>query len=354
MVTGTTNGNGRGLVTALLSALFFGTSGTLAAALLSAGWSSGAAVTFRVGGAALVLTPFAVWQLRGRWGLLRRNLPMIAVFGLLAVAGCQWFYFNAVARLSVGVALLLEYLGILLVVAWMWVRHHQRPRRLTMGGAVAALIGLVLVLDVTGAVRIDIVGVLWGLAAATGLATYFVLSARTEDSLPPLVTAWGAMVVGAIGLGALGATGLVPFGTASGSVVLLGAQVPWWVAIGALILLSTVVAYVTGIAAARALGARMSSFLGLTEVLFAVTFAALLLGQVPTGMQLVGGVLILLGVTAVRVDEITGDRRRTDSQVPARAVVEADPGIPSTDRLAAAGAAAAAPDGTPGRRRAPR
>lgn len=328
---GTTVGGGRGLTTALLSALFFGTSGTLAAALLTSGWSAGAAVTLRVGGAALVLTPFALWQLRGRWGLLRRNLPMIAVFGLLAVAGCQWFYFNAVARLSVGVALLLEYLGILVVVAWMWLRHHQRPRRLTVGGAVAALLGLVLVLDVTGSARIDIVGVLWGLAAAVGLAAYFVLSARTEDTLPPLVTAWGAMVTGAVGLGVLGATGLVPFDLRTDAVRLLGTEMPWYVAIAALVLVSTVLAYVTGIAAARALGARMASFVGLTEVLFAVLFAAVLLGQVPGGMQLAGGLLILLGVTAVRIDELGGDRPSAASGDPdPGTVIGADPVVPGS------------------------
>src|SRR3954447_22425944 len=104
-----------GLGLAVLSAATFGTSGTFAAALMTAGWSPGAAVTTRIGVAALMLTVPALMQLRGRWGLLWRNLPAIAAFGLVAVAGCQLFYFSAVKHLSVGVALLLEYSGILLV-----------------------------------------------------------------------------------------------------------------------------------------------------------------------------------------------------------------------------------------------
>ena len=36
--------------------------------------------------------------------------------------------------------------------------------------------------------------------------------------------------------------------------------------------------------------------------MFAVVFAWLLLGQVPTGVQLVGGVFIIAGVTVVRID----------------------------------------------------
>ena len=67
---------------------------------------------------------------------------MIAVYGLFAVAGAQVCYFNAVRYLPVGIALLLEYLGLVLVVIWMWAMHGQRPRRLTLGGSVIAILGL--------------------------------------------------------------------------------------------------------------------------------------------------------------------------------------------------------------------
>ena len=80
----------------------------------------------------------AALALRGRWHVLRRNLGTVALFGLLAVAGAQVGFFNAVRYLPVGVALLLEYLGIVLVVGWMWAVHGQRPRRLTVAGSVAA------------------------------------------------------------------------------------------------------------------------------------------------------------------------------------------------------------------------
>jgi drug/metabolite transporter (DMT)-like permease len=121
-----------GLGLALVSAATFATSGTFAAALLASGWSPGAAVTARILVAALVLTAPALVQLRGRWMLLRRSAVPILAYGALAVAACQLFYFNAVERLDVGVALLLEYLAGILVVGWMWLRHRQRPGRLTI------------------------------------------------------------------------------------------------------------------------------------------------------------------------------------------------------------------------------
>ena len=47
---------------------------------------------------------------------------------------CQVCYFNAIARMDVGIAILIEYMGIVLVVGWLWLRHGQRPRALTIGG----------------------------------------------------------------------------------------------------------------------------------------------------------------------------------------------------------------------------
>src|SRR5450432_3289850 len=133
---------------AIFSAATFSTSGALAKSLIDAGWSPAAAVSARVSIAALVLAVPAAVMMAGRWHLLRRDAAVIATYGLIAVAGCQLFYFNAVQHLSVGVALMLEYLGTILVVGWMWIRHGHRPRRLTLCGAAAALAGLVLILGV--------------------------------------------------------------------------------------------------------------------------------------------------------------------------------------------------------------
>lgn len=299
---------GAGLSLAVLSAATFGTSGAFAASLIDAGWTPGAAVTARIVAAAVLLTGPALLALRGRWGLLRRGRGIMVGYGLVAVAGCQLCYFNAVAHLSVGVALLLEYTGALLVVGWLWLRHGQRPRRLTLIGAATAIIGLVLVLDLAGAHRLDPVGVLWGLGAAAGLAVYFVLSASAEEPLPPLVMAWGAMVVGALALVVSGAVGVLPMRAPRTQVTILDHQVSWLFPVLGLSLVAAVIAYSAGIGAARLLGAKVASFLGLSEVLFAVAFAWLLLDQVPVAVQFLGGALIIVGIAAVRVDELRGPR----------------------------------------------
>src|SRR5215469_1742777 len=308
---------GAGLTLALVSAAAFGTSGTFAAALIGAGWSPGAAVLTRISVAALILTVPAVIQLRGRWALLRRNARGVAAYGLLAIAAPQLCFFNAVARMPVGVALLLEYLGIVLVVGWLWLRHGQRPRRLTVAGGAVAIAGLAMVLNLTGPERISPVGVVWALLAAVGLASFFLLSAGGErEPLPPIVMAWAGMCVAAAGLAAMGWTGLMPMTASTGSVHMLGHRVSWLAPVLGLSLLAAVISYVAGIGAARRLGAKLTSFVSLSEVLFAILFAWLLLGQLPSAIQFLGGAFILGGVAMVRLDELRPSRAPTSPARP--------------------------------------
>jgi drug/metabolite transporter (DMT)-like permease len=304
-----TSVGGRGLTLAIITAATFGTSGVFASSLIRAGWSPGAAVLARVTLAALLLTIPALLQLRGRWELLLRGGGQAGAFGLFAVAGAQLCYFNAIERIPVGIALLLEYLGIVLVVGWLWLRYGQRPRRLTVGGGLTALAGLALVLDLTGPTSINPVGVLWGLLAAFGLAAYFVMSAADGDeALPPVVLTWAAMWVAAVALGALGFLRVLPLAWKTTEVTFAGQRTSWIIPVLGLAIVAAAIPYVTGIGAARRLGAKLASFIGLAEVLFAIVFAWLLLGQLPSDVQFAGGALILAGVTLVRLDELRGPR----------------------------------------------
>lgn len=295
-----------GFALALLSAATFGTSGSFAASLIDAGWTPGSAVTGRVVTAAVLLTPVALVQLRGGSARLRRSVRTLAAYGLLGVAGAQLCFFMAIEHLSVGVALLLEYSGALLVVGYLWVFRGQRPNRLTVAGAAVAVLGLGLVLELVGSAEVDPVGVLWGLGAAVGLATYFLVSAETEDALPPLVVAWGGLVVGGAALAVAGATGVLALAAPRTEVTLLEREVSWLVPVLGLAVVAAAIAYVVGIVGARLLGAKLASFVGLTEVLFAVVFAWVLLGQALGPQQLAGAVLVLAGIALVRVDDLRG------------------------------------------------
>ncbi len=291
-----------GLMFALISAASFGMSGSLARGLLDTGWSPAAAVLLRITVASLVLTVPSVVALRGRWGLLWENLALIVAYGVIAVAGCQLAYFYAVRTMPVAMALLVEYVAPIAVVGYLWVRHGQRPSRMTALGAVVAVLGLVLVLDLLSGASVDVVGMTWALGAMVGAATYFVLGAK-ESTLPPIVLAGGGLWVGAIGLGLACLVGLTPFAGSVDRVQFQGISAPWWVVVVTLGVVTAALAYVSGIAASRALGSRVASFVALLEVLFSLAYARLLLGQQPGWVQLGGGLLILAGVVLVKVGE---------------------------------------------------
>lgn len=285
-----------GIAFALVSALTFGMSGALARPLLEAGWSPGAVVLVRVALAALVVAPFGLLALRGRWHLLRRNAGLITLYGVLAVAGAQFCYFSAVQYMQVGPALLIEYTAPAAVVVWLWLRRGQRPGRVTLAGAGLAALGLVLVLDLLSGADLNVVGVLWALAAMVGAASYFLISADESNGLPPIALAAGGLVTGTAALGGLALVGLLPMRSAAAQVSYADVSVEPWIPLVTLGIVTAAIAYVTGIAAGRRLGSRLASFVALIEVVAGVVWAWVLLDELPRPVQLLGGVLILAGI----------------------------------------------------------
>jgi drug/metabolite transporter (DMT)-like permease len=292
-----------GLAFALASAASFGLSGSLARGLLDAGWSAGAVVLVRLAVGALVVAPLAVRALRGQWGALRANAWFVLVFGAFPVAGAQFAYFSAVQRMDVGPALLIEYTAPAAVVVWLWLRHGERPGPLTIAGAGLAAAGLVLVLDLLSGADLAPVGVMWALIAMVCAASYFVLAAHPREGLPPVALAGVGLTSGAVVLALFGLIGVLPMHATTASPHYAGDAVAWWLPLVALGVVTAGLAYCTGIAASRRLGSRLSSFVALLEVVAGVTFAWLLLDQLPAAAQFVGGALILAGVVVVKLGE---------------------------------------------------
>lgn len=297
-----TRGQASGILIALASALMFALSGPFAKSLMESDWSPGAAVLVRIAGAAVVLLVPTLILMRGRWGTLKQNGRIVGLYGVVAIAGAQVGFFNAVSYMSVGVALLIEYLAPVLLVLLVWARTRRRPGLLTIGGTVVAVIGMVLVLDLTGEQTVHPLGVAWALLAAVSLATYFVLGTKVGDDLPPLVLAGGGLLVGTVVVALCGVVGLLPLAFATTDVGMFGIEMSWLVPLVVLVVVSTVAAYVTGIIATSRLGTRIASFVGLSEVVFAVLASWLLLAELPGPLQLLGGLGILAGVIMVRAD----------------------------------------------------
>ena len=306
-----------GLLFAVGSALAFGSSGPFAKALMEAGWSPTAAVVARLAGGALVMAVFATIVRPGWIREALRHAKIVVLYGAIPIAGAQLFYYNAVAHLSVGVALLLEYTAPIIVVAWVWMTTRRRPTNLTLAGVALAVAGITLVLNVFSDAHINLVGVAWALAAAVCAACYFVMSANASnskddsESVNPITLAAGGLVVGAAAVTLLGVVGIMPLTFTTNDTVIAGWTTSWVVPVVALGVVATAVAYTLGIVGISMLRPRFASLVGLSEVMFAVLAAWILLGEAMTTIQAVGGVIVLLGLALAR----QGDRSEESADV---------------------------------------
>lgn len=312
-----------GLLFALGSAFFFSVSGPLAKSLMESGWSATAAVTARMACGATALAVFAAAVHPGWVREMRQHARVIAVYGLIPVAGAQLCYYNAVAHLSVGVAILLEYTAPILVIAWIWATTRIRPSGLTLIGVGLAITGITLVLNVFSdtsptASHVDpgsTVGVVWALGAALSAAFYFMMSAKVTTGnsasdgtsgapgLHPITLATGGLVTGAITVALIGIAGVLPLRFTMNDAVLAGATLPWFVPVILLGIIPTAVAYAFGIVGVSRLRPGFASLVGLSEVLFAVLASWLVLHESISGIQAFGGAVVLLGLTLARLGE---------------------------------------------------
>jgi len=278
---------------------------------MEAGWSAGAATTARITLAALTLLAPTVILLRGKWGLVKRAWVQILLFGVLAVAGCQLAFFLAVQYIPPSLALLIEFMGPVLLMLWMWASTRIPPSFVTILGALLAIGGLIAISGVVVGGALHPLGIFFALIAAVGNAAYYATGARSDHGIPPIPFVGLGLIVASVVLIVFDVTGVLPFAVTKQPVTLAGIDAPAWVAVAGMVLISTVLSYVLGVGASRILGATMASFTGYSEPMFGIVWTIVLLAVVPTGSQWLGAALIIAGVVTVKIGELRATRSRT-------------------------------------------
>ncbi|MGH3048609.1 MAG: EamA family transporter, partial [Gaiellaceae bacterium] len=161
-----------GYAMVLVAAVLFGVNGAVSKVALSSGLASLRLTEARCAGACAGLALLAVARdahsLRLRPGEWRRLL----VFGVAGVAWVQLFYFLAIHRLEIGIALLIQYLGPLLVAIWARTFGHELVRRRVWAALGLSLTGLVLMVQLWHGSGIDGLGVAFALISAFVYALY--------------------------------------------------------------------------------------------------------------------------------------------------------------------------------------
>jgi drug/metabolite transporter (DMT)-like permease len=318
----------RGLTFVVVASILFAINGTVSKAALLAGMSALQLTQIRVTGAFIglfvlvaVLRPHALRVARREW-------PALLVYGVIGIIAVQAFYFIAIRRLPVGIALLIEYTAPLLVA--LWARFGQGkvlPRRF-WGALALALLGLSFVAQVWPGLSdgdagstLDTIGVLAGFGAAVSLAVYFILGEKG-------IGEGGRDVLSFTMLGFGVATAVMavaqpwwnfPFATLSGtSSVIEGIpEARIWVLVLWVVVLGTLVPYLFTLASMGHLTAAAASVASMLEPVLAGVIAWIVLGETLSPVQLAGAAVLLIGVV---IAELSGAHPMpTDAAIPERA-----------------------------------
>ena len=300
--TGTTvNHRGRGTALSVGSALLFSSSGWLASSVMAVGWTPAQVASARIVLAALIMVPAVAVIRRRALRLRRREAPAVLAMGLLGVAGVQLCYFIAVQRISVGIAMVLEYFAPVLVALWIRLVRRTRQRGLVWVGIALAVVGLAMLAQVWQGFTIDPLGFGAALICAFCTAGYYLIAERGAEKHDPVgLSAW-SMLVGAVLISLVAAPWTLPFHSLGAPTHISAAHPPVWLVLVAIAVVSTALAYLTGIVALRWVSSTVASVLGIIEPLMATIAAWLLLGQSLDGIQVVGMVVLLGGAVLVQL-----------------------------------------------------
>ncbi|RBY92111.1 EamA family transporter [Blastococcus sp. TBT05-19] len=283
----------------LASAGLFAINGTVSTLALEAGIPPTRLTALRCTGAALVLLGALAVFSRDRLRVHRRELPLLAVFGVVGVAMTQFLYYVAIGRLPVGIALVFEMTAPVFIALYVWLVRREAVRSRLWLALLLSLSGLVLVAQVwEGGGSLDAVGVGAALAAALCLATYYLVGERgTVGRDPVTLTCW-SFVAAALFWAAAAPWWAFDAGVLGESVPLsLGdLRAPLWVLIGWICVLGAVAPFWLSISALPHLPPTTAGLVATVEPVFASIVAWLWVEQVLTGWQVAGGLVVLTGI----------------------------------------------------------
>ena len=237
--------------------------------------------------AGLALVP-AAWRRRAG------GHPWTVIALGLSIALVNAFYYLAIERLDVAVALVLQYTGPAIVVTWVALSLRRAPSKGILIALVGAFLGVVLVSEVLGGDigTIDAVGIGFGIGSAFMFATYTLLSEKTGESYGVV----GALFRGFVAASVMWIVFQIPRGWPSS--LTTSENLPSVLFVGVVGTLLPFLLYVWGVERVRAERAVIAATL---EPVVAGVVAWVWLDQLLSVPQVAGAALILAAVLSVQL-----------------------------------------------------
>jgi drug/metabolite transporter (DMT)-like permease len=282
------------------AASLWAVNGTVSKVILASGVSSLRLAQVRMTGALIGFVVVLLLAAPERLRVRRRELPFLAVWGIGGLAFVQWFYFLAIHRLAIGIALLIEYVAPLFVALWAHYVFHERVRRRIWVALAFALAGLALIVNVHHGGTISTSGIVFALGSAAAYTFYILLAERgVGDRDAVSLLAWG------FGFGALFWCFLAPWwsfpaGRVGADVSLLGRlsdyHLPVWALMAFLIVIGTIIPFFLLVSALRHLPATRVGIIAMLEPVVATIVAWVWLNESLGALQLLGAAIVLCAI----------------------------------------------------------
>jgi drug/metabolite transporter (DMT)-like permease len=259
--------------------------------------SPSTAAIFRCAYAVPVLGLLA-WSEDRRYGPRPWRERRFALFAGLFFAADLILWHNSIEDVGAGLATVLANIQVVLVPLVAWAVLSERPGRRVLAALPVALLGVVLI---SGALehgaygRAPSRGALFGLGAGVAYVGFLLLLRRGgADLRRPAGPLFDATLIGAVVASIAGAV----IGDARFVPNFPGA---WWLI--TLALSSQVLGWLLIIVSLPRLPAAMTSLLLCIQPIGSVALAAIIFGEAPTALQLVGVVIVLAGLLVATLPE---------------------------------------------------
>lgn len=289
-----------GYVMAATAAVLWGVNGGVSKTILATGLSSERLAQVRSLGAAAGLVAILAVTTPHRLRLTRRELPYLVGFGMGGLAFVQFFYFLAIHRLAIGIALLVEYLAPLLVALWARFFQHAQVRRRIWVALAFALVGLALIVNVFGGASLSTAGLLFALGGAFAYALYVLLAEHVVGGRDAVsLLAWGFLFASAFW------AVVVPWWSFPGHALAVDASlggnlathhVPVWVLALWMIVLGTIAPFFLLVSALRHISATTAGIVAMLEPVVGALVGWAWLEESLDGLQLVGAAVVLAAI----------------------------------------------------------
>lgn len=278
---------GLGYSFALTAAAFFGIGGIIAKQAFNSGVAPSILAEWRVLFAFLVFVGvFAALRVDLR--VRRSDLPLFAVFGVIGLAGVSLVYYEAIKRIPIGVALVIEYTGPVLLLIYARLRGRRVGQRLWIAAALA-VVGCFFAAGAYDAALRELNALGLALAAMDAFifALYFALGERLGKTYgTPTLLVWG-FGFALLGWGIVRPPWLLPWSDLTADTA---AQ------IAAVVVVATVIPFALTLAAVRLIPAARVGLAATLEPVVAAAAAWFALGEHLDPLQIAGGAVVLVGI----------------------------------------------------------